>query len=469
MKISPPPPYSHQIAMAEFAAKTSRVLNTSDPGTGKTRGTLEGFRLRREQGDACRMLVVAPLSILKPSWGNDILEFTDFTYAIAHGSPEKRAEAFQSDADIVLINHDGVNWFMQKKRKGYELDPKKQKLLDNFTDLVIDEVTAFKHRTSQRSKSMKMVSLGFDHITALSGSLIPNTVLDAWHPAYILDHGARLGSRFFHFRSQVCHPEQQGPLPEHVKWVDKPGAADIVAEALSDITIRFKFEDCLDIPANSLRYIHVDMPKQVMDAYHVMEKEAKLLTDSGQVSAVNAASRATKMLQILSGAVYSGEDVLKVHNQRYELTMQLVSERQHSVVAFNWKHERDALCNLAEQMGISFAVIDGSVNNNERANIVENYQQGYYQVLFCHPQSAAHGLTLTKGRTTIWPSPTYNAEHFVQFNRRIYRAGQTGATETICIAANNTREVEVYEKLNGKLGRMTDLLEIFAGITKEAA
>ena len=75
-----------------------------------------------------------------------------------------------------------------------------------------------------------------------------------------------------------------------------------------------------------------------------------------------------------------------------------------------------------------------------------------------HPQSASHGLTLTKANTVIWSSPTYNAEHFQQFNRRIYRAGQTKRTEVICIAARHTWETEVYKKLEKKLTRMEDLL-----------
>ena len=81
-------------------------------------------------------------------------------------------------------------------------------------------------------------------------------------------------------------------------------------------------------------------------------------------------------------------------------------------------------------------------------------------MLFAHPQSAGHGLTLTKANTCIWCSPTYNAEHFQQFNRRIYRAGQSSKTETILIAARDTWEEKVYEKLNGKLGKMENLLNV---------
>ena len=67
-------------------------------------------------------------------------------------------------------------------------------------------------------------------------------------------------------------------------------------------------------------------------------------------------------------------------------------------------------------------------------------------------------MTMTTATTVIWASPTYNAEHYQQFNRRIYRAGQNKRTEVIRIAAEGTWETDVFDKLEGKLARMEELL-----------
>lgn len=454
------PLFSHQETMAEFGLANSRVLNISDPGTGKTRGTLEAFNRRRRAELSTRLLVIAPLTILKSAWADDIVRFfPDLRYEIAHGSVKNRTEAFKSSSHVVIMNHDGVRWLH-----------KHMDLLEGFSDLIIDEFTAFKNRSSQRSTAMLKISKNFEHITELSGTANPNTILDIWHPAYILDGGDRLGKRFFQFRNQVCQPEQIGPLPEHVKWVDKPGAEEAVADALSDVTIRFKLEDCQDIPPNTTRVMYVDMPDEVMQAYNEMEQESELILDKGYIDAVHAGVKVKKMLQILSGSIYDSDGKAHfIHNDRYALVMQLVDERAHSIVAFNWSHEKEELIKEAIKRNISYAVIDGSVRASDRPQIVEDFQKGKIKVLFCHPQSAGHGLTLTRGTTTIWCTPTYNAEHFQQFNRRIYRAGQTQATMTICIAARNTKEEDVYDKLNGKLTRMEDLLTLFAQNTEMLA
>jgi superfamily II DNA or RNA helicase len=198
-----------------------------------------------------------------------------------------------------------------------------------------------------------------------------------------------------------------------------------------------------------------------MNQYKTLSEDSVLYTGKATINAVHAGAKVKKLLQLCTGAIYDEYgDVQSVHPERYELVMQLVSQRKHSLVAFNWKHEKQHMTALAEKLRISYATIDGDTPPHRRKEIVDRMQAGQLQVVFCHPQSAGHGLTMTKATTVIWASPTYNAEHYQQFNRRIYRAGQTQRTEIIQIAARNTWEPEVYEKLHSKLKRMEDLLGI---------
>lgn len=145
------------------------------------------------------------------------------------------------------------------------------------------------------------------------------------------------------------------------------------------------------------------------------------------------------------------------------MVMDLVEERQHSLVFFLWKHQRDALVKEAEKRGVSYCVLDGETHETERADMVARYQAGMYQVMFAHPKSAAHGLTLTKGTTTIWSSPTPDLEVFEQGSKRQHRIGQKNKTETITIIAPGTADHHVYYNiLLPKKGRMDNLLDLFA-------
>lgn len=446
--------YAHQLVTADFMESHPRFFNTSDPGTGKTAATLEGYR-RTKTG---KCLVLAPLSILTPSWGEDISRFTDFSYMIAHGSAAKREKAMRANCDVVVTNHDAVNWII-----------KDLSLLDGFDQLIIDEFPAFKNPQSQRSKAVRKLTDAIEKVCMLSGTPNSRSILDLWYPSFLLDKGQRLGRKFWAFRSQVCEPVQVSPNAMHVSWVDKPGIELEVGDLVKDITLRFRFEDCVDIPANTVRTMELQMPPFIRTAYENFLHDSYLETEGGVLTAIHAGARVRKGLQILSGAVYDGSgEVLRIHDERYQLVMELVQQRKQSLVAFNFTHERQALVRIAEANGVRYGVIDSSASVSQRNKIVVDFQAGELDVIFAHPQSAAHGLTLTAGTATIWCSPTYNAEHYQQFNKRIYRAGQTERTETIRIAYAGSKEIEVYEKLDDKMLRMESLLEFFQ-INSQAA
>lgn len=448
-----PKPFTHQKETADFIFANPRVLITSDPGTGKTRSVIDAFSKiqKKERG---RMLVMAPLSILEASWGQDIKKFAPhLTYSIAYA--KNREKAIQAETDICITNHDAAKWLADNVG-----------LLDSFDTLCIDEFTAFKNKDSKRSKAMAKIAASFNRRIAMSGTPNSNTILDVWHPTYLVDDGERLGRRFYSFRNSVCTSRFNGFANE---WVDRTDATDIVAAAVKDINIRHRLEDCISMPQQSFQTITTNLPPLILNQYKELSEDSVLYTGTGTINAVHAGAKVKKLLQLCTGAVYDADGVaLGIHKERYDLVMSLVEAREHSLVAFNWQHERNYLVELAEKKGIKYGVIDGSTPAAARADLVSRMQAGQLQVMFCHPQSAGHGLTMTTADTVIWSSPTYNAEHYQQFNRRIYRAGQDKRTVVIHIAAEETWEPAVYEKLQNKLERMENLLHIMKEL-KEAA
>ena len=437
-----PVAYDHQKKTTDFIVANPKCMITSDPGTGKTRAVLDAH-----VAIGGRTLVLAPLSILEAAWGEDIKKFQpNINYEVAYA--RNREKVFkQTDLDMVITNFEAVNFLRKNTR-----------YCKQFDTIVIDEFTAFKNRTAKRSKNIKDIIHHFTNRIVMSGTPNSNTILDIWHPALLVDDGERLGARFFQFRSQVCTPKFNGFANE---WIDKPDAEDAVAIRLRDITIRYALSECIDLPDNITRTINTNLSKQIQQKYNLLANDSVLYTKTGTVNAVHAGARVKKLLQLVTGAVYDEDKLVQfVHQERYDIVMTLVEQRAHCLVAFNWRHERDALIELAEKQGVTYEVIDGTVKAEKRKDIVARFQAGQLKMLLCHPQSASHGLTLTKATTVIWCSPTYNAEHFQQFNQRIHRAGQTQKTETILIQARNTWEPEVYKKLNTKLGRMENLLHI---------
>ena len=443
-------PMKHQAASLKIMEKTPLVFDMSDPGTGKTGVQIWAFAKRRKKAGGCA-LVIAPKSLLRSAWEDDFHKFApQITCSVAYA--DNRDKAFAADADVYITNIDAVVWLLKQKPSFFK----------KFDTLIIDEVSAFKHHTSARSKALNKVKKYFNYRSVMSGTPNSNTICDIWNPVQILDNGKRLGTAFYAFRASVCAPEQVGPQPNMVKWHDKDGAEEVIYGLVSDISIRHKFEDCIDIPATHNYTMTYHLSSKQKKSYLEMEKTQVMSLKGANVTAINAAAVTTKLLQIASGAVYEHSDQYHtVDTGRYELVLDLVQDRKHPLVFFLWKHQRDELVKLAEKRGLTYCVLDGSASDSERTAMVKHYQAGFYDVMFAHPKSAAHGLTLTRGSTTIWASPTYDLEHFSQGNKRQARAGQTDKTEIITILAEGTIEEKVYKRLMEKDAKMTNLLSLF--------
>ena len=113
---APPPMYAHQEDSVQFKLAHKRMIDGSDPGTGKSRTGLEAFSLLKAANQVDRMLVLAPLSILRPSWQADCRQFTPhLSCSIVTAKEKLSALPPQTEADIYVANHDAVKWLKDWK------------------------------------------------------------------------------------------------------------------------------------------------------------------------------------------------------------------------------------------------------------------------------------------------------------------------------------------------------------------
>lgn len=450
-------PYEHQVKFANLWGEKQRVLNFDGCGTGKTLACIHA--VKTFWPDA-RVLVLAPLSILENAWGKDIrFGWPQTSYGVASGTRAKKIKVLtDTELQWVVTNHDSVKLINEAE------------LATMFDVLIIDEGDVFRNRDSMRSRAVQAVAATIPVMTLMTGTPTPNTVLDVWHLSYLIDRGERLGKNFFGFRAQVCTPQAIHGVPNAMRWEDKPEANSFVSISLADISSRVALNDVQELPETIYREVSVELPPKLRREYDDFKRNSVMMLESGQLlNPIHAGSRFQKLLQTVAGCVYDEHKVAHdIHKERHELAITLASQTDHALIAFNWTHQRDGLIAAAKKEGLSYAVIDGSTPANSRTAIVNRFQRGEIRVLLAHPQSAGHGLTLTAANRVIWASPTYRADLYEQFNHRIIRTGQKRRTEIIHIAAEQTVETQVYERLMEKQGRMLDLLETFNGLFNAA-
>jgi len=447
-------PMKHQSASLAHEAARDRVLDLSDAGTGKTAVVIWAFERKRKRKCGA-LLVLCPRTLMDTVWAAEVRKLCpNLTVVVASAS--KREAAFATKADVYVANHDAAGWLAKQKKAFFA----------KFEYLAIDEITAYKHRTSQRSRAMARVAGHFKYRRGMTAT--PNSlgITDLWHQAYLIDDGLALGREFFSFRNTIQEPTQkQAGMKKVVEWTDREGAEEAVYGILGDLVIRHKKEDCTDIPPTFYTHVNYQLTPKQRRLYD--EMFYKRLLDhgdgiNGKIVAKHGGAVATKVLQICSGAVYDNDKLAHIISlDRYELIMDLAAERVRPVIFYQWRHQLDELLRLAKARGFKYGVVNGETTGTERESIFMRYQAKQLDGLLAHPDTAAHGVTLTAGEAIIWPNPIADIELFRQANQRQARIGQKKKTEIVMVHAENTVEDAVYEVLMSRNATMQKLLDLF--------
>lgn len=424
-----------------------RCYNASDPGTGKTVATLEYAFTKK-----LRTLILAPKTLLEPAWLADWQKF-DSAPEVGVAWALNRKKVFESGVPNVITNIEAVNFLAKKENKKY---------LRNFDLVVCDESTCFKNPASNRSKNAGRVFKEIEFAINMSGTPAPRTVQELWFQYWLLDGGDRLGNTISRMRYEFCTPIRPPGAPAGaIKWIDKEGSYEKVAELIADITVRHRIDECMDIPPNHISWMEYTPSPDIRVPYMEMMRHTIARMKSGELlTAANAAVARNKLLQMVSGAVYlepNKYDVLS--DERAELIADLIEDREATIVFFIWKHQRDRMLVTLAKRELEVAVIDGTTKHRDRGQIVDDFQGGKYRAILMHPETGAHGLTLTRAKTAIFASPPADRPDFlIQGIARIVRGGQDMKTETILISAKDSLERRVHNAILDKRDSALDFL-----------
>ena len=183
-----------------------------------------------------------------------------------------------------------------------------------------------------------------------------------------------------------------------------------------------------------------------------------------EISAVNAASKINKLLQISCGSVYTdtGEVVDFDVSNRLNVVQEVIEETNNKVLVFvPFTHTIDLLKRHLDKNHISCDVINGSVSANKRAEIVQTFQSNQDpKVLIIQPQAASHGLTLTAADTIIWYAPCTSVETYLQANARIDRPGQVNHMTVVHIKGSAVEE-RLYKLLRNNISNHAEIIDLY--------
>lgn len=450
-------PLPHQLYTREFLLSNPRAYNLSSCGSGKTLGGVMALRDLYLAGLEKRIVVIAPVSVIPSTWVEHMERFAPEVPVLMLNRSANRRKLVRdilTFKGVVLINPDGLEAVV------HELVAWGPGLL------IIDELSGYyrNYRTNRWKAASYLVYRARPAIWAYTGTPITKNLMDAYAQCLLVNPNmfppTRSGKpmKYVEFRDMLM----TNPVA-HV-WLPKTGAVERVKDIMQP-AIRFTREQVMtDIKTPIVIRKQIPLSKEQDQLMKVMRELGRAQFGTAQISAKEARTFITKALQICMGDVYAtnGEPISVPAGPRFQALMDVFDEVEQTplIVAIGFIH---CLLSTAEKIraqGYRVAVIYGKTPPKERGEIIKAFQAGEYDFLLAHPQTLAHGVTLTRSSTVVWYGPIYDLELVSQLNDRIFRYGQTG--QPLIVEFESTAiERRVYASLKGKQELSGSFMELF--------
>lgn len=446
-------PFDIQKRTAALLTMNTRAYVLNGMGTGKTKAALWAWHFLHSIGEAGKLLVVAPLSTLSFTWGKEIFQTLPGTKAqVLHGTKKRRLERLADpEADVYIVNHDGLAILADELAKRTDIDT-----------CILDELAVYRNGQAARTKTCIKVTGRMKWLWGMTGSPTPNEPTDAWAQCRVVTPNT-VPKYFNRFRDEVMTKITQ------FKYAPKPNALDRVLEVMQP-AVRFTLDDVVELPELVERIVEVEMGPKQAAVYKKMEEAAAVMIDRKEITGVNAGAVMNKLLQISAGYVYTKdkEVVALDGDNRMTALIDTINSTDRKVIVFApFVHTVNAIMARLTSEGYDAREVTGGTPRSEREQTFNLFQNtGAVKVLVAHPQTMAHGLTLTAADTIIWFAPLADLEIFQQANARIRRIGQAHKQQVLMFCATKV-EKRLYAKLRAKERVQTTLLDMFAESTED--
>jgi SNF2 family DNA or RNA helicase len=417
--------HTYQELARDFLRQHSEAGLFLDCGYGKTAITLSAFERHHLPA-----LVVAPKRPALHTWpAEHQLWRPELELALAIGGPAERRAALDLEAEITVIGRDNLK------------DIKRP-----YRTVVFDELSGYKDKGTERWKMGRRLAKAAKTVWGLTGTPMPNGLLDLWAQLYLLDGGQRLDTAVTRYRERYFLPAKILKNPYRVvAWKPKPGAEDAIHRKIDDICL--SIVDEIELPPITYNRIYVDLPSSVRSAYREFQRELLVNLEllGGEVhTAANAAVLTGKLSQLTAGFLYSDDGTHRydwLHDAKLDALAEVRDGTGDNLLVFyRFQAELEA---LRRRFPEAWHLDD--------AGAITAWNQREVPMLFAHPQSAAHGLNLQHGgHSIVWNSLDWSLEIWIQANARLFRQGQKNPVVVHMIEVEGSIDTVIDKRIHSK-------------------
>jgi len=455
--------------------------NFSVPGSGKTSSVLGVFAYLTQKNLVNKIVMIGP----KNSFGSWIDEFKIcfgtkkglklFNIQSYHNLEHKRKAVMYDTGikNLLLFNYESLGSILHDVIN----------IIDDKTLLVFDEVHKVKAINGQRAENALAISKNAYYTITMTGTPIPNSYLDIKNLLEILYHDEY--DEFFGFSEQQLENPSTADIEDINKKIQPffcrttkqqlnvPNANDDIFITISASENENKIFQILLLKyaknklALIIRMLQLESnPQMLLKALDSNGEDfSDILDTSGEIDDIEFKDYSEEIISLIQSIPKT-----RKFSACVEQAQKLFRENKPVII---WCIFVDSILRLASELeskGMTVGCIYGSIDSEERDEVLKAFKSGTIDVLITNPHTLAESVSLhSVCHDAIYFEYSYNLVHLLQSKDRIHRLGLQQNQYTQYFYLQNeflTRDNDIYsldkriyQRLQEKEKIMLDAIE----------
>ena len=416
-------PYQREGVKKAISVFDGRCLIGDEMGLGKTLQAISVYKYYRGIDSLERLLVVCP-AYLRRNWAEEFKKWMPFLNPVLI---EKGSDAVNAGWPLII---------------SYDLAARMvDKLLVQKVEMVIcDESHYLKSHTTKRTKALTKLVKGVKRVLFLTGTPALNRPCELYSQAHMLH--PKVFPKWRQFAVRYCNGEispfgffdASGTSNNfELKWICR-----------KMFMIRRKKDSVLtDLPDKVRSEIHVDCSKKdvaplqrPMQRWKELNKEIKFMETNNPCS--DEIRKANFERKCLISELFRLTSVAKA-----DVVCKVVADMAATGVPFLvFCYHKELMSKIEEQLmrtsSGKYFRIDGDTPTPKRQELVNDFQNGEYQVAILSLLAASTGITLTRSNIILFAEMYWVPGTMLQAEDRIHRIGQKNSCDIKYLIAGGT-------------------------------
>ena len=457
-------PYDHQRREFDRSWAAEYFALLMEMGTGKSKVAIDTMGALYEAGNIKAALIVAPKGVYD-NWIKGQIPIhlpKRIPRQIMRWVPTK-TQRYENNLKNFIVNRDPLlkvfvmNIEAFSSQRGTEAAT--AFLYQNPDNIaIIDESTTIKNRKAARTKNIIALRERTKYRRILTGSPITKNPMDLFSQCNFLAEEALGFKSYYAFQARYANVQKRQMGHRSFQHIVGYRRLDELSEKLDRFSSRVLKIDCLDLPVKVYTRREVSLTPEQIKLYTQMKKLALAKLENGELATTaSVLTQIMRLQQICCGHLQPDDgEIQTVKSNRLNELLEVIDELQGKAIIWaTYTHDIQQVADaLRHRFGPeSVATYYGATPQDERQQIVENFQQKDHPLRFFvgQPKTGGYGITMTEANTVVYYSNSYDLEIRLQSEDRAHRIGQDNKVTYIDLVSPGTIDEKILEALRSKM------------------